>query len=337
MTAAQLVAVLIVVAVATCGLTGVVVRQLRRWSILDHPNVRSSHSAPTPRGGGLAVVTVLMAAWALFAFTRDSAPMDMAWLIVLAIFLAVVSWFDDLKGLSVLLRLTAQIGAVTVFMAVVPAADPYFLGLLPPVFDRLVAGCLWLWFVNLFNFMDGIDGMAAGETASIGIGIVLVAALAGLDDHDGSMGFAGMTLAAAALGFLVWNWHPAKVFLGDVGSIPLGFLIGWLLLELAVRGQPVAALILPLYYLTDATVTLGRRLLRGEHPWRAHKDHFYQRAVLSGLTHAAVVLRVFVANAFLIALAGLAAIGHGLLALVGGCLVTASLLFYLAYTSGRRY
>ncbi|MCW5700075.1 MAG: glycosyl transferase, partial [Rhodospirillales bacterium] len=200
MTAAQLVAVLIVVAVATCGLTGVVVRQLRRWSILDHPNVRSSHSAPTPRGGGLAVVTVLMAAWALFAFTRDSAPMDMAWLIVLAIFLAVVSWFDDLKGLSVLLRLTAQIGAVTVFMAVVPAADPYFLGLLPPVFDRLVAGCLWLWFVNLFNFMDGIDGMAAGETASIGIGIVLVAALAGLDDHDGSMGFAGMTLAAAALG-----------------------------------------------------------------------------------------------------------------------------------------
>jgi UDP-N-acetylmuramyl pentapeptide phosphotransferase/UDP-N-acetylglucosamine-1-phosphate transferase len=149
----------------------------------------------------------------------------------------------------------------------------------------------------------------------------------------------GASIAAAALGFLPWNWHPARLFLGDVGSVALGFLLGWLLLRLAAEGQWAAAVILPLYYLSDATLTLTRRTLRGEKPWQAHREHFYQRAVAAGLSHAAVVRAVGVANAGLIALAVMATAGCAIVALAGGCaivalagacLVVTSLLMFLA-------
>ena len=112
-----------------------------------------------------------------------------------------------------------------------------------------------------------------------------------------------LIVAAAAAGYLVWNWHPARVFMGDAGSIPLGFVLGWLMLDLAMRGHWAAAVILPLYFAADATLTLAKRALRGEKPWKAHREHFYQRAVLGGATPPAVVWRVGIANAVLVALA----------------------------------
>src|SRR3546814_9909535 len=115
--------------------------------------------------------------------------------------------------------------------------------------------------------------------------------------------FLGASIAAAAAGFLWWNWHPAKVFLGDVGSVPLGFMLGWLLLGLAAAGHWAPALILPLYYLADATITLACRALRRERVWRAHREHFYQRAVQRGRSHATVSRAVFGVNACLAALA----------------------------------
>ncbi len=128
----------------------------------------------------------------------------------------------------------------------------------------------------------------------------------------------------------MWNWAPARIFLGDVGSVPLGYLLGFLLLDVAARGHWKIALILPLYFLADATLTLVRRLLRGERVWQAHRQHFYQRAVQRGLGHAAVVRRVIAADLILIGCGWAAENGWGLAALAAAAMVVAALLASLA-------
>ena len=175
--------------------------------------------------------------------------------------------------------------------------------------------------------MDGIDGLAGVETACVGIGIALVAVATGLAAPFGAF---GLTIAAAALGFLWWNWHPARIFLGDVGSVPLGFLLGWLLLGLAQNGQWAAALILPLYYLGDATITLLRRGLKGEKVWQAHRLHFYQHAVKTGLDHGQVVRHVLFVDLLLVALAVAAARGWGWASLICSGVAVSWLLFFLS-------
>lgn len=316
-------AIAAIVFLASVGGTRLVLAWLRHRAILDHPNERSSHALPTPRGGGIAVVGVLVVAWALFG------PPCAKIAAGLALVLAVLSWIDDIKtgGLSPLVRLTAQFVAVAAALVLWPDRGLVFAGLLPPVADAVLAGLLWIWFINAFNFMDGIDGISGIEITAVGLGAVLVTGISGI---NGANALFGATLAAAALGFLVWNWHPAKVFLGDVGSVPLGFLLGFLLIKLAADGQWAAALILPAYYLADATITLVRRLLRGDKVWRAHKEHFYQRAHQAGLSHARVSGAVGGTGLVLAGLAGLAAAGQPMAGLLGGMVVTAGLLFWLA-------
>jgi UDP-N-acetylmuramyl pentapeptide phosphotransferase/UDP-N-acetylglucosamine-1-phosphate transferase len=309
--------------------TGVAVRLLGRWRVLDHPNPRSSHTRPTPRGGGLAVVPVALAGWLAVA-VADGGPWHDTMLAVAAAAaaLAVVSWLDDIRDLSPLVRLAAQTLAVASVLAV--GAEPLGIlgGPLPPwIAAPLVAGG-WVWFVNLFNFMDGIDGMAGTESIAIGVGIAATVAVAGADP---ALAEAGVVVAGAAAGFLVWNWQPARIFLGDVGSVPLGFLLGFLLLALTASGHTEAALIIPLYYLADASLTLGRRLVRGEKLWRAHRGHFYQRAVANGLGHARVVRHVAAANVLLVSLAMLAALGRPDTALAGAAITVTALLMFLAW------
>jgi len=345
------------VAGAAFAATGLLLRQLRRRAILDHPNERSSHSLPTPRGGGLAIVPVVVIAWTVVGVMGDAAP-PMFVVVALAVVLAVVFWIDDLRGLPVAVRLAVQAAAIAVVLIAAPSDRAYISAALPSAVDLLLAGVFWLWFVNLFNFMDGIDGLAGGETASIGFGVAIVVFVGGV---AGNLPAPGIALAAAALGFLIWNWQPAKVFLGDVGSVPLGFVTGWLLLELqpakvflgdvgsvplgfvtgwlllelAAHGQGVAALILPLYYLADATVTLARRAARGERVWQAHREHFYQRAVQRGHSHAAVVRHVLAVNVVLVGLAAVAAAGRPGIAFAGAVLAVGTLLFFLGWPGGN--
>ncbi|HLZ65434.1 MAG TPA: glycosyltransferase family 4 protein [Aliidongia sp.] len=280
--------------------TGGVLWWLRHRQILDEPNHRSSHTNPTPRGGGLALVPVLAVAWVVIAIL-GMAPLGTLAVVAIALALAALCWRDDRGGLPVLQRFGAQIVAIVIGLFFVNGAGHVFQGLLPPVLDYALTGLIWLWFVNLFNFMDGIDGITGGQTAAIGFGAALVA-FASADPNSGALPL-GLALGAVALGFLAWNWAPAKLFLGDVGSIPLGYLAGWLLLGMAGEGRWAPALILPLYYLVDATVTLLHRAARFERIWRAHREHFYQRAVQAGLGHGAVVLRILAANLLLIGLA----------------------------------
>jgi UDP-N-acetylmuramyl pentapeptide phosphotransferase/UDP-N-acetylglucosamine-1-phosphate transferase len=293
--------------VASCLGTRLLVTLLRRGAVLDHPNERSSHIVPVPRGGGIAVVATIIAAW-ITLYATGTAPQSSLWIALAAIGLAAISWIDDLRRLSPAPRLLAQIAAVVagIWLALGGAV---FQGWLPPWLDIAATAIVWVWFINLFNFMDGIDGIAGSETAAIGIGLVLLASVG--SDGDPGIAVPAAAVAAAALGFLIWNWAPSRIILGDVGSVPLGYILGYLLCELAVRGRWQAALILPLYFLADASLTLLRRLVRGERIWQAHREHFYQRAVQRGLGHDAVVLRVIAANIVLIGCAWAAEEGVG--------------------------
>ena len=313
--------------VISCLGTRALIGLLRRGAVLDLPNERSLHVAPTPRGGGIAVIGVSVIAWLALCAVGILPPGEIV-VALGAAGLGLVSWLDDLRGLPPGLRLLAQFVAVAAGIWALPHGA-LFQGWLPLSLDTVAGALVWVWFVNLFNFMDGIDGIAGSEAAAIGIGIVLVA--------RGELNLAApaAAIAAAALGFLVWNWAPARIFLGDVGSVPLGYLLGFLLYELALRsragmiGAWQAALILPAYFLADASLTLLRRLLRGERVWQAHREHFYQRAVQRGLSHDAVVLRMIAADIVLIACALAAAQGWGFVALAVAVLTVVALLVEL--------
>jgi len=167
-----------VVALLSWAATWAVLRSLIRFEVYDRPNPRSSHEQAKPRGGGLALLPVLLIAWIAAASWLAAAPLGFWSVLSAAAVLAVLSWFDDLRGLPVALRLAVQALAVGLGIAAMEGAGPVFQGLLPPLLDRLAAGLLWLWFVNLFNFMDGIDGIAGVEAGSLGLGLVLVGAVA---------------------------------------------------------------------------------------------------------------------------------------------------------------
>lgn len=318
-------------ALASAVMVWIVRGQLLRHEILDTPNARSSHDVPTPRGGGIGVMSVLLPVWVVIAFALPSEPgLTARWIIPLgAIALASVSWIDDLRNLGALPRLGVQIIAVITGVLMLPG--PVFHGLLPLWLDAAIVVLGWIWFVNLFNFMDGIDGISGVETIGVGGGVALIGFLV-IGTHT-PLAWHGLAIAAAAAGFLVWNWHPARIFLGDIGSIPLGYLLGWLLLVLAASGYLQAAIILPLYYLVDATLTLLQRLQRGEKIWQAHRAHYYQRAVQNGRSHAQVSLAVGATNLALIALAVLSTtlaahtLWSWLVVLAAGVLVIALLLW----------
>lgn len=276
---------------------------LARRRILDIPNERSSHSTPTPRGGGIGVLAILLPAWVFWGlYAVDGSGRTTLVVVSGALFLAVMSWLDDLRGLGALSRLVAQF--VVAGLGVWVSDGLVFNGLLPGFLDGLMATVLLVWFINLFNFMDGIDGISGVEALVIGIGIFFVGGFTSRLDGGANQ---ALMVAMAALGFLTWNWPPARVFIGDVGSTVLGFLLGWLLLQMAAAGYWLSALILPLYYLADSGLTLARRLLRGENIARAHKTHFYQKAVQNGHGHGTVSLAVFGIGVLLIVHAVVAA------------------------------
>jgi UDP-N-acetylmuramyl pentapeptide phosphotransferase/UDP-N-acetylglucosamine-1-phosphate transferase len=310
---------------ATAVGTRIALGWLRKRQILDHPNERSSHRLPTPRGGGLAVVPAILAAWVALALAGDALPGQWP-ATAAAVGLFVLSWQDDRVGLSARLRIAVHFAAAAVGLAWLPSDRLVFQGLLPLFADRAAALLCWVWFINLFNFMDGIDGISGVETALVGSGLVLVALGA---PTLAAMAPLAAAAVAAGLGFLVWNWHPARIFLGDSGSVPLGYLLGWLLLVAAAHGAWAAALILPAYYLADATLTLVKRALTGQNLFQAHRQHLYQRAVQGGASHARVVRLILGVDCLLV---GLALIGgpHPIAALVAAAVVVAALLAGLA-------
>ena len=231
-------------------------------------------------------------------------------IVVSAAVLAGISFIDDIRYVPQLARLTAHVAAVALGLTLLPDAALLFDGLLPYWVDRLATCVAWVWFINLFNFMDGIDGITSVETIAVAGGLATaLLIIASGEGGDWSRALPAAVLAGAASGFLVLNWHPARLFLGDAGSVPLGYLLGWLLVWTAcVAGLWWLALVLPLYYWADATTTLLARGAGGEKVWRAHRRHAYQVAVRAGASHAAVAGFIAIINVALVLLSLLAVV-----------------------------
>lgn len=291
-------------AAAAAGLLSCVmtwaIRPMLLQVALAKPNARSSHRIPTPQGAGIAVIAATLAiAAAVIAFAGTVEATIPVAVFGATLFIAAVGFADDVNSIPVLPRLVLQGLAVAVVILSAPdslrivAACPLWL-------ERILLLIAGLWFVNLVNFMDGLDLMTAAEIVPITGAVVLLGWLGGL---PASTTIAAAALFGAMLGFVPFNRPVAKIFLGDVGSLPIGLLVGWCLLQLAWHQQFAAALLLPLYYLADATVTLLRRMARGEAFWAAHRTHFYQRATDNGFSVWRVVSEVFALNVLLAALA----------------------------------
>lgn len=281
--------------IATALAMPLVLRWLESKHYHDIPVARSAHSRPVLRGGGLAVIPIaLTAIAAVFAITQEFS----GWPILIAATAALtfLSWQDDIRPLSPAVRFALHIIAVGAAVLIFPYDLLLFQGLLPLWADRMVTFWALLWYVNLYNFMDGLDGITGMQTASLGLGVPALMLFLGIGGI--ALPTYGFILAGAALAFLIWNWHPAKVFIGDVGSVPLGLLTGWLLIYMAMLGPFWPACILPLYYCFDATITLARRFAKGEKIWEPHKTHFF-RLASEKLGHAKVVLMVLGLNVFL--------------------------------------
>lgn len=276
------------------------IRPLLLRHALAKPNARSSHRIPTPQGGGIAVIAAtLLVAAAIVAFAPANHLQIPLSVFAATLFIAVVGFADDVKSIAVLPRLVLQAAAVGIIIFTA-FGDRHIVAACPLWLERMLLIIAGLWFVNLVNFMDGLDWMTVAEVVPITAALVV---LGWLGDFPLSSTLIAAALCGAMLGFAPFNRPVAKIFLGDVGSLPIGLLLGWCLLQLAYDQQFAAALLLPMYYLTDATVTLLRRMARREPFWAAHRSHFYQRATDNGFTVWRVIGNVFALNVALSMLA----------------------------------
>lgn len=304
-------------AVATALLIGLLHPLLVRYA-LARPNARSAHSVPTPQGGGIAVLgaavlAALLGACALAdegltaldigsgtAFMLD----DGAWwrlclVLSAALLVAAVGFIDDLWPLPPLPRLALQLIAMSVAVSALPYGARV-LPVLPLAAERLLLVLGGAWFINLTNFMDGMDWLTVAETIPTAAALSCFWFFGFL---SAPAGLAATALLGGMLGFAPFNRPVARLFLGDVGSLPVGLLVAFCLFDLASHGGLVAAVLLPLYSIADSGITLVWRLRRGERVWEAHRHHFYQVAVGRGFTVRDVLERVLAANLVLVVFA----------------------------------
>ena len=288
--------------VSVTALTYVGVDACRWWAqrrrMIDVPNERSSHTQPTPRGGGLAIVAITLAGMVTSHVAMGQAVQDPRILgyLVGASVVGLVSWMDDIRSLPSLVRLAAHaIGAAVAILALgywtdvtIPGVGSVALGWL-----GLPLTAVWvIGLTNAYNFMDGIDGIAAGQGVVAGLAWAVIGSMAG----QGVVSTLGLLLAATCLGFLAHNWPPARIFMGDVGSAFLGYsfavlplLLTHLSTEPRLQGvAPVLGCLVVWPFVLDATCTFLRRLARGENVLTPHRAHVYQRLVITGHSHRRV-------------------------------------------------
>lgn len=288
---------LLAVAGSSFGLTWVLRRYALARSLLDIPNARSSHSVPTPRGGGVAIVVTFSLAVAFLAATQSLPWSPVAALLGAGAFVALVGFLDDHGHIAARWRLLAHFAAAAWVLAWLGGAPP--LKLLGTTFDLGWAGAglaavYLVWLLNLYNFMDGIDGIASVEAISVCLGGGLLYVLTG----QMALAVLPLLLGGAVAGFLYWNFPPARIFMGDAGSGFLGIMLGALSLQAGWVAPELfwSWAILLGVFVCDATFTLIRRLLRGDRVYEAHRSHAYQYASRQFGRHLPVTLAVGALN-----------------------------------------
>jgi UDP-N-acetylmuramyl pentapeptide phosphotransferase/UDP-N-acetylglucosamine-1-phosphate transferase len=331
----MLLLVVLAAALLSAGLI-VAMRPLLVRYALARPNARSSHRVPTPQGGGIAVVAAALGIAAAVLLAREAPIGEFAVVAIASLLLAAVGAVDDIRPLPPAPRLVIQFAAVA---AAVVAADLRILPEAVPVWvERGLMVLAGVWFVNLANFMDGLDWITVAEM----VPITAFAAAAGvLGVVSAPVALTAAALCGALLGFAPFNRPVARLFLGDVGSLPVGLMVGWLLLHLAAAGAVASAVLLPLYYLADATITLARRLVRRERVWEAHRTHFYQQATDGGLSALAVSGRVLGLNVALALLAAATMVWRApvaqIAAVVIGIALVGVILVHFAHPGARAH
>lgn len=280
--------------------------------ILDIPDHRSSHTTPTPTGAGIAIVISCVIGFLLihnsqnfsnwkFAITTS----ELISTLITFIVLACLSFYDDRKDLSPILRILIHITAVIIGIMHLPDDFLLFDGKFPLITDRVILAIGWIWFINLYNFMDGIDGITAVETITITTGLIILGILGFLPIEI--MQYSSIILVTF-IAFIIFNWRPAKIFLGDVGTISFGYVIAWLLIRGSVEFSVLSLAILPMYHFIDATFTITKRAFKGEKIWQPHKQHYFQIALAKGRNHSQIVKRIALNNVFLLILSICAAV-----------------------------
>lgn len=244
-----------------------------RKQFVDRPNARSSHQQPTPLGGGLPLFAAFFIGLGVAALVGARWQLPLLLLAGATLPLALMGWYDDLRSLSIRVRLALYVPLVVLFVWLSLVQQPDLAGALLVVLLVVLSVAL-LWLLNLYNFMDGIDGIAAVQA------ILACTAAAWLCEGRGSpYALYCMLFAAAMTGFLLWNWPPARLFMGDAGSVPTGFILGGLCLLGWVQGvlNPAVWLILLALFIVDATWTLLWRMASGAAFTQPHREHAYQR------------------------------------------------------------
>lgn len=281
----------IVSIVVSAAITPPIMWILRKWRVLDMPNERSSHTTPTMRGGGIAIVCTIMLA-GVWLFGEQREPMTIA-MTGLVGGLAAVSFLDDCLSLSTWLRLGCHLVAAVVMLYLLCRVAGFGWERVAMWPAALVLFLIWLvGYTNAFNFMDGINGLASGQAFVTGLGTALIIGVGG-HAWESPLVYLSVAISGAAAGFMPYNFPKARVFMGDAGSAPLGFVLGglviagswrygwWLLLPLAM---------LHANFVLDTGITLVRRIIAGSPWYSAHREHFYQRLVRSGESHSYVTL-----------------------------------------------
>jgi UDP-N-acetylmuramyl pentapeptide phosphotransferase/UDP-N-acetylglucosamine-1-phosphate transferase len=295
------------VAAILCGvLTKYFIALFTAKNIVDKPSKRRAHSAVTPRGGGVAIVISFSICFLLFCWGTHDSLTEAAWLLLPLTIVAGISLLDDIDYVPVMHRLLAHLVAsgLVVYFFLWPRTilhhEPHeYLGFTAAFFGLAA-------FLNIYNFMDGIDGITSSESMHLSLTILLLSWLERdiIVNADLIISIATLVLACS-IGFIKYNWSPAKIFLGDVGSITLGFLIGLCLLLIASSSLKLfaACCVASLYYIADGGLTILIRFAKGEKIWLPHLNHFFQKAARGGMSHKQIVLRIAACNFCLMILA----------------------------------
>lgn len=275
------------------------VERFRHWTLkrqlLDVPNERSSHTQPTPRGGGLVIFFVCIGIFASYCLIFE---IEKVWAYFAgAIIIGLISWLDDLYEVSVVWRFLAHsIAASLVIFSFGFWETIYF-----PFIGEIVVGKFGIlltffgivWLINAYNFMDGIDGIAGVQAVAAGIGWLFVGILWNIN----SVAFYGLIIGLSSLAFLIHNWQPAKIFMGDVGSAFLGYTFAVMPLlaipEVSIKEKnylPIIAIVTVAAFIFDSIWTFSKRLARFEKVWKPHREHIYQQLVIGGFSHQRVTI-----------------------------------------------
>ncbi|MDR0774814.1 MAG: UDP-phosphate alpha-N-acetylglucosaminyltransferase [Rickettsia sp.] len=291
--------------IATSFLTWLLISSLPSFGVVDIPDPRRVHSRITPRGGGLAIVIVVIIALIAYEYFSTKTLINSIKIVPLLLIISTISFLDDLISIPIFVRLIFHIicSTIAIFLFLFPVV--LFHHELPLYIDFVLSIIGLIVFLNIYNFLDGIDGISGAESIHLSITILILCYLK--SDIIININFIivlNIIILACSIGFLIFNWHPAKIFLGDVGSISLGFLLGLCLLLISASSVHlfVASSIASLYYLADGGLTILIRLVNKEKIWQPHLKHFFQKAVRNGKSHKEVVSRIIICNILLMVL-----------------------------------